>query len=137
MSTPVGKLSLSKWIYEICHFLMIPNRSENTQIETIIQWYGSKQFWRYNFSRFFQSLKWPKISEDSSDFGDFWTELIVMTRTFILVQLRFFFVIFFFTPWNWGWGVREIQIQRKSKRKRKQKRKWGNLRGGHEAPPPP
>ena len=28
---------------------------------------------------FFQTLKWPKIPEDSSDFDDFLSELIVMT----------------------------------------------------------
>ena len=26
-----------------------------------------------------KTLKWPKIPEDSSDFDDFWLELIVMT----------------------------------------------------------
>ena len=26
-----------------------------------------------------QTLKWSKVPEDSSDFDDFWTELIVMT----------------------------------------------------------
>ena len=68
----------------------------------------------------FQTLKWPKIPEDSSDFDDSWTELIVMTWTFIFATLRFFRV-FFFTPRNRGWGVGEIQIQRKSKRKMKTK----------------
>ena len=85
------------------------------------------------------TLKWSKVPEDSSDFDDFWTELIVMTWTFILATLRFF-RDFFFHALEPGLGVRgegvgQIQIQRKSKRKRKQKRKRGNLRGGREAPP--
>ena len=31
------------------------------------------------WKKIFQTLKWPKIPEDSSDFDDFWSELIVMT----------------------------------------------------------
>ena len=34
------------------------------------------------------TLKWSKVPEDSSDFDDFWTELIVMTWTFILAILQ-------------------------------------------------
>ena len=50
-------------------------------------------------SDFFQTLKWPKIPEDSSDFDyfwtecsdfdDFWTEFIVMTRSIIWDTLCF------------------------------------------------
>ena len=53
------------------------------------------------FYSFFQTLKLPKIAEDNSDFDEFWTELIVMTWTFILATLCFF-RDFFFTPWNRG-----------------------------------
>ena len=80
MSTPVVKLPLSKWIHGICHSLMIPNRSENTRIEQINLLYGLEQFFYGTiFHDFFQTLKWPKIPEDSSDFDDFWKELIVIT----------------------------------------------------------
>ena len=40
--------------------------------------------------QFFQILKWLKIPEDSSDFDDSWTELIVMTWTLIWSLLRKF-----------------------------------------------
>ena len=52
-----------------------------------------------------QTLTGSKVPKDSSDFDETWTELIVMTWTFILATLRFFSVIFCFTPWNRGWGV--------------------------------
>ena len=41
-----------------------------------------------------QTLKWLKVPEDSSDFDEFCSELIVMTQTFILATLRFFLVFF-------------------------------------------
>ena len=37
-----------------------------------------------------QIFKRPKNREDSSDFDDFWTELIVMTWPIIWSKLRFF-----------------------------------------------
>ena len=31
------------------------------------------------FHDFLQTFRWPEVPKDSSDFDDFWTELIVMT----------------------------------------------------------
>ena len=56
MSTPVVKLTLSKWIHGLCHSLMIPNRSENTRIEKIILRYGLKQFFTVQFFTIFSKL---------------------------------------------------------------------------------
>ena len=84
--------------------------------------------------------------EDSSDFDDFWTELIVMTWSIIWDKLRFF-SNFFVRGRRCRRRRRSrrrrrqllsllIQIKRKVKWKQKQKRKRGNLRGGREAPSP-
>ena len=42
-----------------------------------------------------QIFKRPKNREDSSDFDDFWTELIVMTWSIIWSKLRFFQIFSF------------------------------------------
>ena len=84
-----------------------------------------------------ETLNGPKVPEDSSDFDDFWTELIVTTRSIVWDTLGFFRFFsrgrsarWFFFRVGGEQMSKWIQIQRKSKRKRKQKRKRGNLRGG-------
>ena len=43
---------------------------------------------------FWQTLKWSKVVDDSSDFDDFWTELILTTRSIVWDTLRFSQILF-------------------------------------------
>ena len=56
---------------------------------------GCRIIYCYPFHLPLSNFKRPKNLEDSSDFDDFWTELIVMTWSFILATLHFFLFFFF------------------------------------------